>query len=230
MTMKTWMRLVALAVGLAGTVAGADAARAGDMQHYLVIGVIASGESGMGVALLKEPGSGKTFAARAGQQLADQATIRHITRDYVYFQVGERTEKVRVGEAYAGVQTEGESSGGAVVLDQGMERQGNVVRLTASLRERLVKHDLSKVLMQAAAVPYYVNGELNGFRLWEIDPGSLYEKAGFSDGDIITAINGQPLVDVGQTIRMLQSMRDETRADITFLRKGAEQTLQIMID
>ena len=62
-----------------------------------------------------------------------------------------------------------------------------------------------------------------------IEPGSVYQKAGFIDGDIINAVNGQNLTDVAMTIRLLQSIRSQPKADVTFSRQGIEQHLEIIV-
>jgi type II secretory pathway component PulC len=83
--------------------------------------------------------------------------------------------------------------------------------------------------MQAAAVPNYEGGRLKGFTLWEIDKGSVYELAGFQDGDVITAINGQELTDVGNTIKLLHSLKGESRADVSVTRAGTARTIKIEV-
>ena len=93
----------------------------------------------------------------------------------------------------------------------------------------MIGPNLSKVLMQAAAVPNYQGGQLKGFTLWEIDKGSVYELAGFQDGDVITAINGQELTDVGNTIKMLHSLKGENRAEVSVTRAGTARTIKIEV-
>lgn len=197
-------------------------------KRFLVIGVIASAEENQGVALLKDLGGGEAFAAKVGQEIAREVKIFRITREFVYLQVNGRLDKVRVGEQ---LDTERSSASDLSAADSagGVERTGNSVRISASFREHMVKDQLNKVLMQAAAVPYYVNGALVGFRLWDIDPGSIYEKTGFLNGDIVTSINGQELTDVGRTIQMLQSLKNEARVSVTFTRGGLPQTIEINV-
>lgn len=197
-------------------------------KHFLVLGVIASAEENNGVALMKDLDGSGTFAARVNQEIARDVRIFRITREFVYLQVGGRLDKVKVGEqldtdrsATADIAADGSAGG--------VERKGNSVRLTSAFREHMVKEQLSKVLMQAAAVPYYVNGSLIGFRLWDIDPGSIYEKTGFENGDIITSINGRDLTDVGMTIRTLQALKNEPKASIKFTRSGDSQTIEIEV-
>ncbi len=197
-------------------------------KHFLVLGVIASGDENQGVALMKDLDGGEAFAARVGQEIARDVKIFRITREFVYLQVSGRLDKVKVGEQ---LDTD-HSNASDVPADGsagGVERTGNAVRITSAFREHMVKEQLSKVLMQAAAVPYYVSGSLVGFRLWDIDPGSIYEKTGFQNGDIVTSINGQELTDVGLTIRMLQSLKNEAKVNITFTRGGAPQSIEINV-
>lgn len=202
--------------------------------NILILGVIAAGDGSKGVALVKDMDSKKTFAVRVGQEVAPQMTIRSITREYVYLRNGEKIEKVRVGEQFDPSNASTSSADIAMYSDLtgsagGIERKGDSVKVTTALKDYVVGQNLSKVLMQAAAVPNYENGQLKGFTLWEIDKGSVYELAGFQDGDTITAINGQDLTDVGGTIKLLHSLKGESRAEVRLRRSGSERTLKIEV-
>jgi general secretion pathway protein C len=222
------LKLVAVALILAAGLKAPVAHAAG--EGLLVLGVIASGDETAGVALIKASASGKTFAARTGQEIDKSVFLRRVTREYVYVEIKGKTERIRVGEQIeAPSYGPAPASGLGVAKYEGLERSGNQVRMTTALKDQILKHDLSKVLMQVAAVPYYVNGALQGFRLWDIDPGSVYEQAGFVNGDVVTSINGNQLTDVAGTIRMLQSLKDEPKVDVTFVRQGAEQTFQLVV-
>jgi len=197
-------------------------------RSLLVLGVITSGEPDHGIAVLRETEGGQTVAARVGQDLGSGMTIEKITPDYVLLRVGPRLEKVRVGDELD------DAAPAAYALPvaaagAGLERHGDTVRISSAYREDLVRRQLPHVLLQAAAVPYYVNGQLTGFLLSSIDRGSLFEKIGFVDGDVVTSINGQRLSDVGRAIRVLQGLESDARAEVTFLRGGAEQTLRFVV-
>jgi type II secretion system protein C len=225
-------RLLALGLAVAASAAlGASSlAMAQNETNFLVLGVIASEDETAGVALVKDTVSGQTFAARAGMKLSASAVLTGINEKYVSVRFGERTEKIAVGEQIASTGNSASSlSAAPLAAAGGVERAGNVVRVAAAYRDHVLKGQLSKVLMQVAAVPHYVNGALEGFKLWDIDAGSIFDLAGFAEGDLVTSINGQALSDVGATIKLLQSMKDEPRADVTVVRKGVEQTLQIVV-
>jgi general secretion pathway protein C len=221
------MMLLALAAFIAPRPAAAGS------EQLLVLGVIASAHAENGVALFKNQVNGRTFAVRVGQEVDAGIVVRRVTREQVYLDVHGQIVQIRVGEETGTepvTMVQAPVPAASRALPRGVVRQGNTVRLTQAYRDQVLKHDLSKVLMQAAAVPVYANGELQGFRLLDIEPGSIYELAGLQNGDIVTAINSQPLTDVGRTIKLLQSLRDEAKADVTVQRAERPVTLQLVID
>ena len=65
-----------------------------------------------------------------------------------------------------------------------------------------------------------VDGELKGFTLTRIRKDSIYEKSGFQNDDVVTEINGVPLTDTAQAVRLLQSLRNESEIEIRMMRSG----------
>lgn len=76
------------------------------------------------------------------------------------------------------------------------------------------------LLYQAQAVPYKVNDEVIGFQLVSINPGSVYEQLGFSAGDVITAINGEPVTTAAKAQQAFASVTTITELNLTVLRGG----------
>ena len=60
--------------------------------------------------------------------------------------------------------------------------------------------NLSQVLTQARALPYMEAGKTVGFRISEIVPGSIYEKIGLVNGDVVQRVNSQDVDDPGQVL------------------------------
>jgi type II secretion system protein C len=112
--------------------------------------------------------------------------------------------------------------------EDGFERKGGKIAVSASYRDKMVKDDLAKVLMQATAEPYLENGAIAGFRMSQIDEGSIYSKAGLQDGDVITSINGSELNNVAASISLLRSLKGADHIDIDLKRGG--QTQKVTID
>jgi type II secretion system protein C len=81
----------------------------------------------------------------------------------------------------------------------------------APLTERLRELQLGKnegrsardLFSQAKIIPKWDDGQMVGMELREIEPGSLYEKVGLSEGDIITSFNGVALDSAAAGARVL---------------------------
>ena len=113
--------------------------------------------------------------------------------------------------------------------EDGFERKGSEIVMSSEYRKKMLTADFTKVLQDAKAEPNFVGRELNGFKLTRIKPDSIYEKSGFTDGDVITEINGVSLVDTGQAIRLLQSLRGAEEIEVILLRNGQEITSNIQV-
>lgn len=86
------------------------------------------------------------------------------------------------------------------------------VVMTKAMRDRLLTFDFMKILQDAEIKRYRFEGETRGVVLNKIRTGSIYEKIGFKDGDIIEQINGIALADI-----------DRRRSEMTGKLPGADQ-------
>jgi general secretion pathway protein C len=192
-------------------------------DNFLVLGIIHSKTSSESVALIKDRNSAKTFATREGMQLGREVSVLKITSKSVHV-------KTSAGTIVLGVGGDSATTYGKVKIantSPEIEIKGETIKISESYRDHIVKNDLAKVLMQAAAVPQFNGEQLNGFKLWDIEPGSIYEQVGFKNGDVVTAIDGQELSDVGSTIKLLQALKNESNTSVTLKRSG--QTLEMKI-
>lgn len=90
--------------------------------------------------------------------------------------------------------------------------------------------NMSQLLTQVRAVPHFEGGTSVGFRLFAIRRGSLFDRIGLKNGDIITAINGNPMNDPGRAVAVLQELRDVRRLDVTALRNQQQLNLGYSIE
>ena len=67
---------------------------------------------------------------------------------------------------------------------------------------------------QARILPKYQDGEMIGVELNAIKPGSIYEKLGLSNGDVITELNGIPIDDTSAGTRVLNEFSTAEQFDI----------------
>ena len=93
----------------------------------------------------------------------------------------------------------------------------------------MLGEDFSQVLQDAKAEPHYEGGELSGFQVNRIRQDSIYEKAGLRNGDIVKEINGIPLSDAAQAIRLLQSLRGESQIEVRVVRGGESININLQV-
>jgi type II secretion system protein C len=113
--------------------------------------------------------------------------------------------------------------------EEGFERDGGNIVLSTDFRQKLLTTEFAKVLQDVKAEPNMVGSELNGFRLSRIRPDSVFEKAGLIDGDVIKEVNGVSLVDPGQAIKLLNSLRGENEIEVRVDRGGSPLTLSMKV-
>jgi type II secretion system protein C len=85
------------------------------------------------------------------------------------------------------------------------------------------------LLTEIRALPVLQNGTSNGFRLSEIQPGSLFDQIGLQDGDVLTAVSGQPVSDPGRALQMLSTLPTRSAVTLNVLRNGAPIQLSYTI-
>lgn len=93
-------------------------------------------------------------------------------------------------------------------------------------------NDFGSLLNQARMVPYFQNGKHSGFRVKAIDKGSLYEKLGLQNNDIIKAVNGESLAEAGgeKLMGLFKLLRNEREFTVEIERGGSSQTLNYFVN
>jgi len=80
--------------------------------------------------------------------------------------------------------------------------------------------DLNKVLTEARAIPHTENGVAAGYKLIQIVPGSIYDKLGLKNGDVLSGLNGEPINDPGKAWEMLNQLKTQSRMELSVKRDG----------
>ena len=81
--------------------------------------------------------------------------------------------------------------------------------------------NLRQIQKNMNAVPYMVNGQLEGFKVNYIKKGSDFSKLGIKRGDIIIAVNGEPLNNLKVPIEFFKNLDTMTAATFT-IKRGNE--------
>ncbi len=194
---------------------------AAETVSYKLIGTI-DGEQFAGAVL--EDSTGQSFY-RINQKLPDGSSIIKVMRDKISIR---RSDGVTVGlevvdeTKIVPVQKPGANGAGIRKLSEGkfMVDQKEVLAST---------ENMSQILTQARALPYQEQGKTVGFRISEIVPGSIYEKIGLQNGDVIQRVNSQDVDDPAKFFQLYQGLRNERSISIDLIRSGQRQTLNYEI-
>jgi S1-C subfamily serine protease len=81
--------------------------------------------------------------------------------------------------------------------------------------------NLAMILAQARCVPELESGRPSGYRCFEIQPGSVYDKLGLEDNDVITRVDGAPLDNPAVAFAKLNAASLGTHEKLTLtIRRG----------
>jgi len=207
--------------GLFGEGKGPSGGPAVESVSYRLIGTI-QGESFAGAVL--EDATGQVFY-RIHQKLPDGSVIVKVLRDKISIkkpggpvidiQVVDDTRIVSVQKPGGPVSGVKKVSYRKWMVDQ-KEVQANT-------------ENMGQILTQARALPYLEQGKTVGFRISEIVPGSIYEKIGIVNGDVIQRVNSQDVDDPAKFFQVYQGLKNERNITVDLLRGGQRQTLNYEI-
>jgi len=99
-------------------------------------------------------------------------------------------------------------------------KEGETTVIPRDLFDRY-RTNLRQIQKSINAVPYMVDGKLEGFRVNYIKKGSDFSKLGIQKGDIIIAVNGEPLNNLKVPIEFFKNLDTMTAATFT-IKRGNE--------
>ena len=110
-------------------------------------------------------------------------------------------------------------------------REGNTFRAT---RAEVNKHlsNYRSLLSQANTKPVKdpATGDVLGFEIFAIRPGSIFEQLGLKDGDIIDSVNGESVTNPGKAMSMFNQLRSASEINISINRNGRSEELEYQIE
>jgi general secretion pathway protein C len=205
-----------LSISIAGS--GASPARAplNLAAKLKLLGVVIGDHEGVS-AIVEELSSKRQLFFRLHDQIPDAGEISEIRRDGIVVRQGDQQELLEL----AASQIEKPLAAPVTVVSAAVPTPGTPVRTVLDRRDvEQAMGDVPKLLSQARAVPYLVNGAMNGFRLDFIAPSSFYEKIGLKYGDVLQQVNGVDIRDPGTMLTLFQQLKNERSVKLDVLRNN----------
>lgn len=181
-----------------------------------LLGVVIGDHEGVS-AIVEELSSKRQLFFRLHDQIPEVGEISEIRRDGMVVRQGDQQELLELATSQIEKPPAVPVAAGSTVVPV----PGNPVRTVLDRRDvEQAMGDLPKLLSQARAVPYLVNGAMNGFRLDFIAPSSFYEKIGLKHGDVLQQVNGVDIRDPGTMLTLFQQLRNEKTVKLDVLRNN----------
>lgn len=210
-----------------------------------LLGTIFGGDPFSGIAMVENTSKRTVNSFMVSDTLTPQAVIREIHKERIIIENNGRMEYIEIERqqltrskrrskqpavpAATGIAPIATEPPPSSYKEEGFERKEKEISMTQAYRNKLLTADFTKVLQDAKASPNIVDGELKGFTLTRIRKDSIYEKAGLQNDDIVEEINGIPLTDTSQAIKLLQSLRNESEIEVRINRGGSVQRYNLSV-
>lgn len=171
-----------------------------------LLGVILIEDGKKSVASIEDKGSNQVVAVRENEPINRDAMVEKIFEDRVIFfnQNSGRREFVELPRDLILASRKAapvKAAGGIQKIDE------NHIQLDRKVIDDLTK-DMATVLQDARCVPELEGGRPVGFRCFQITPGSIYDKLGLQENDIICGFDGENMTDPTKIFAKLNTLKD----------------------
>ncbi|MFS4460273.1 type II secretion system protein GspC [Bdellovibrio sp. HCB2-146] len=197
-----------------------------------LIGTLVHSNPAKSIAAIEVKGKNQVISYSPGKEIENMASILKVERQKVIFRNlnSNRLEYIEMKKdqklAFGGSKPAIPGTTGKEVQKVG---ENNFTLKRADLLK--YTNDLSSILMQARAVPNREpgTGNINGFRLLDMQPGSIYEQLGLQRMDVIKAVNGTPVDSPAKAMELYQTLKNDPKVSIQIERNGKSESLNYNI-
>jgi general secretion pathway protein C len=169
------------------------------------------------VASVEDKGTNQVYAVRPGEPLGNNAMVQIIDSEKVIFfnNLSQRREYVELPKD----QILATRRAAPAKPTSGITQAGNHYTIARDVVDKAMEN-INEVLTEARCVPHMEGGRSAGYQCFQIVPGSIYDKLGLKDNDVILQINGQNLDDPSKIFTFLNSLKSAKNIQISGMRGG----------
>jgi general secretion pathway protein C len=203
---------------LFGTASVQGTGNAPDTTLNLILhGIVAGKRASDSRALIVANGDEEPYGI--GAQLPGGAVIRSIYPDRVLLERNGRLEALRLPKD--------DTAGGGVTSQPSMAMQSRAMlpqpQNLGQLRQEIANNP-QRLMDVVRAMPVMDHGKLTGYRIYPAGNPGVFNQLGLKPGDVVTAVNGIPLTDPAQSMRVLSSLKTTEQVSVSLTRNGQQQT------
>ncbi len=193
-----------------------------------LLGVIVVSDPRKSVASVDDKGANQVWAVRPGEAMGPNIQVLAVEVDKMIFlnKSERRKEFVELPKDLIVLRASAAKPGAAA---GGIQRDGNRFQIDRAEVDKVMA-DFNNVLTQARCVPNFEGGRPSGYRCFQIEPGSIYDKLGMKDNDVICGINGQAVNDPATAFNMLNTLKTQRNIELCINRGGQVMNMQYDIN
>ena len=184
-----------------------------------LIGTVVGAPSDTYAIIREKKGKKEQNLYRVGDSIKG-AVIKKILRGKVILRVGSQDQVLSMEEV---------TRSSAVSSSSSPISKGSIKTISrAQIRDSM--RNLNRLMSQIHVRPYFSKGRQGGFVITSLRRGSIFERLGFRRGDVVRAVDGNPIRRPDDVINLYEKLRSASEVSIQVLRGGREQELRFRID
>ncbi|MFQ5509121.1 MAG: type II secretion system protein GspC [Leptospirillia bacterium] len=162
---------------------------------------------------------------RIGDKVLDEGVVAEVGRDSVRLTRGGAEQVIRLFEENkktgpgAPIASISPASPAAEEFSFAIDRQ--------EVEEALA--DMPRLLTQARLLPNFRAGQTDGFRIFNIVPGSLFSKIGLKNGDVLHRINEVEINDPTKFMGLFSDLKNQSHISLDLVRGKDRKTFEYEI-
>lgn len=198
-----------------------------------LLGTIVAGERSAAIVLINGGSAQQMFTI--GSQMQPGVLLEAVEADAIVVDNHGRKERIQLPQESAqGLDVRrGRANSAPVMPEARSDTVGEAVqtapdRVTRPVSRRGLDAQLEnmpQLLTQARVLPHFRDGEASGYMIRDIVSGSLYEKIGLKDGDIIQSVNGKMVASPEEAMELFNTLKNESSIVVEVERQGSMQQL-----
>ncbi len=188
-------------------------------------GTVVASAAEQSYAIIRDLTGNKEQLYRVGDRILEEAVVANIQRDSVRLTRGSAEQILRLFEDKNKKPPTGRNP--AVQVATAVNGDESRVIDRAEIDNAL--SDLPRLLTQARLLPNFRAGVTNGFRIFNIVPGSLFAKIGLRNGDVLHRINEVEIRDPTKFMGLFTDLRNQSQITLDLVRGGEKKSFEYEI-
>jgi general secretion pathway protein C len=183
---------------------------------------------GRGFAVFEDTANGEQDVFAVGERVFDGPKLVSVARRSAVILRAGRRETIKIEDEEVPKQKKSDkppTKGKKAAELSGIRQSASDTYL---IDRREVDHaieNLNSLITEVRAVPFMRDGNNMGFRLFAIKPGSIFERMGLKNGDVVQNVNGTQLTDPSKATGLLGELQTADVITVDLIRQNKPSTL-----